>query len=490
MPARWRYAGSLTVSDSQTCSSLPTSLGVFGLAKRSRLVIAANRLPAARSAAGTWTRSPGGLVSAMHPVISARDAVWVGWDGAPGRAHRPYDLDGLTLASVSMSRAEINGYYHGFCNATLWPLYHDAIQKPTFDRAAWQEYIDVNERFARCVARHATRHATVWIHDYHLQLVPALLRDARPDLRIGFFLHIPFPPEELFAWLPWRDDILRGLLGCDLVAFQTEAGARNFSRACRRYADADGTDRELIYHNHKVHVRSIPISIDFAAFERLAKTKSVQRRAAEIREQLGGRKVLLGVDRLDYTKGIPNRLLAFEQILRSRRASTAGVVMVQVAVPSREQSPGYAEIRREVEHIVGRINGQFSEPGKVAVHYFRRSLNRDELVAYFLAADVLLVTPLRDGMNLVAKEYVASRADLNGVLVLSEFTGAAEEFRRALLVNPRDIDGMADTFLAALRIPARDRRTRMSILRMIVRRHDVFEWSESFLRELEPHSAA
>ncbi len=458
------------------------------LPKQSRLVIAANRLPAARvggSKSGEWARSPGGLVSAMQPVINARGGAWIGWDGAPGRAHRPTELDGLTLASVGMTRGEIDRYYHGFCNATLWPLYHDAIQTPTFDRNWWDDYVLINERFARAVCRHAARRAIVWIHDYHLQLAPQMIRSIRPDLRIGFFLHIPFPPEELFAWLPWRREILHGLMGADIAAFQTEAASQNFSRACRHLADADGTDRELHLDDHRTSSRSIPISIDFAEFDSLAQSKAVRSRAAVIREQLGGRRVLLGVDRLDYTKGIPSRLAAFEQLLRTRRLSAEHVVMVQVAVPSREDSPGYAEIRQHVEHSVGRINGQFSEPGKVAVHYFRRSLGREELAAYYLAADVMLVTPLRDGMNLVAKEYVASRTDLNGVLVLSEFTGAARELRRALLVNPRDIDAMADTIVAALKLPAQDRRTRMAILRTVVRRHDVFEWSTEFLAKLE-----
>jgi len=458
------------------------------LPQRSQLIIAANRLPAHRVAQGksfAWHRSPGGLVSAMEPVLLERGGVWIGWDGAPGKAHRPHSIDDLTLASVSMTRAEIEGYYEGFSNTTLWPLYHDAIQLPVFHRDWWKRYREVNERFAATIARHSSKRATVWIHDYHLQLAPAMLKRIRPDLKIGFFLHIPFPPEELFAWLPWRTALLRGLFGSDLVAFQTEANGQNFSRASRRYAGAEGTDRELTFNDHRVHVRAMPISIDFQEFERLAAMPSVQARAEEIKLQLGGRRVLLGVDRLDYTKGIPNRLRAFEELLTEKKIDVEDTVMVQIAVPSREDSPGYREIRREVEETVGRINGQFSEPGKVAVHYFRRSLNREELVAYYLAADVMLVTPLRDGMNLVAKEYVASRRDLGGVLVLSEFAGAASEMRRALLVNPRDIDTLRLVILQALKIPERDRRMRMSILRMVVRRHDVFEWSTAFLRELE-----
>lgn len=458
------------------------------MAARSKFIVVANRLPAHRSGRGNamvWRRSPGGLVTAMEPVLEKRRGMWIGWDGAAGRAARPGTAEGLTLSPVGLSSGDVTRFYEGFCNATLWPLYHDAIQRPEFQRSWWSTYREVNLKFANAAVRRAARGATVWVHDYHLQLVPALLRERRPDLKIGFFLHIPFPPEELFAWLPWRSAILRGLLGADVVAFQTEAGGQNFSRAARRWTTAEGTDRELTVGKHRVRVRPCPISIDAEEFDRVAQTEEAGARAEEIRASVGGRKILLGVDRLDYTKGIPNRLLAFEELLREGKVSAEDVVLVQIAVPSREESVGYKEIRREVEEIVGRINGQFSEPGKVAVHYFRRSLSRSELAAYYLAADVMLVTPLRDGMNLVAKEFVASRHDLGGVLVLSEFAGAAWQMRRALLVNPRDVDGMKSVVVQALRMTEKDRRMRMSILRMTVRRHDVHDWAESFLKELE-----
>jgi trehalose 6-phosphate synthase len=458
------------------------------LTSRSRLIIASNRLPAHRvtlDRATHWKQSAGGLVSAMRPVLSERRAIWVGWDGAPGRAARPRSVDGLAIAPVSLSRTQIAEFYDGFCNATLWPLYHDAIHPPEFHRDWWEQYRLVNARFADAVVRRAARGATVWIHDYHLQLAPLMLREARPDLRIGFFLHIPFPPEELFAWLPWRSAILRGLLGADLVAFHTESSSQNFSRAARRWSGAEGTDRDLTLAGRDIRVRPMPISIDFTDFEKLAHSPSVQRRAAEIRQSLGDRRVFLSVDRLDYTKGISHRLRAAEELFRDRRLSAENAVFIQIAVPTREDSPGYNQVRREVEELVGRINGMFSEPGRVAAHYFRRSLSREELVAYYLVADVMLVTPLRDGMNLVAKEYVAARHDLGGTLVLSEFAGAAWELRRALLVNPRDIEALKSTILQATRMPERDRRMRMSILRMQVRRHDVHHWASSFLAELE-----
>lgn len=388
------------------------------------------------------------------------------------------------MVSVGMTRTEISGFYEGFSNATLWPLFHDAIQPPQFRREWWADYRDVNVKFATSVIRHARRNATVWVHDYHLLLVPDMVRRARPDLRIGFFLHIPFPPEDLFAWLPWRTALLRGMLGSDLVSFQTEQAAHNFARAARNDNQAEGSGFELRFQGRTVHVRSNPISIDVADFTRLAQLPSVQKKAIELRKRLGGRRIMLGVDRLDYTKGIPHRLRAFEELLKDGRVNVKKHVLVQIAVPSREDAAGYKEIRSEVEETVGRINGQFSEAGEVAVHYFRRSLTREELVAYYLAADIMLVTPLRDGMNLVAKEYVACRHDLNGVLVLSEFAGAARELRRAVLVNPRDIDAMKNAIMTGLGMDEKDRRMRMSILRMQVKRHDVFHWASEFLEIL------
>lgn len=456
--------------------------------KRNQFIVVANRLPAYRVGTGagmTWRRSAGGLVTAMEPVLADRSGAWIGWDGAAGRATRSGELDGLSLRPLSLTAREVREFYEGFCNSALWPLYHDAIQLPEFQRHWWQTYREANAKFAAAAARCAGRGAIVWIHDYHLQLVPALLRERRPDVRIAFFLHIPFPPEELFAWLPWRSAILRGMLGADVVGFQTEASSRNFSRAARRWTNADGTDRELLLNGRNVHVRPCPISIDTLEFDRLGQSPSVRRAAVTLRQRLGHRRIILGVDRLDYTKGIPHRLRALEELLRESRLSNEECVFVQIAVPSREEAPGYREVRREVEETVGRINGEFSDPGRVAVQYFRRSLSREELAAYYLAADVMIVTPLRDGMNLVAKEYVATRHDVGGMLVLSEFAGAATELRRALLVNPRDIDGLKNAITQALRMPEKERRMRMSVLRMQVRRHDVHEWSDAFLGELE-----
>jgi len=451
-----------------------------------RIVVLANRLPVAhsRGADGGWTRSPGGLVTAMEPVVRTRGGIWIGWDGSSGRIAKPPRAPGVDLKRIRLTRSEVDAFYHGFCNSTIWPLYHDALFPPVFHRAWWEPYVRVNARFAGAAARVTTGRRMAWIHDYQLQLAPAMLRARRPSARIGFFLHIPFPPAELFAWLPWRTPIIRGLLGADVVAFQTPASAENFARAARRYAGAEGSDRELVSEGRAVRVLSCPISVPMSEFEEVAESRAVRKRAGEIRRQLSNRRVLLAVDRLDYTKGIPERLRAFEELLREGRISSASVVLVQIAVPSRDTVPGYEEIRRETEQTVGRINGVFSEPGKVAVHYFRRSLDREELVAYYRAADVMVVTPLRDGMNLVAKEFVASRTDRDGVLVLSEFAGAATELRKAIQVNAHDIDAIKSGVMRGLEMPADERRKRMLALRMAVRRHDVADWANEFLEEL------
>jgi len=418
-------------------------------------------------------------------VLAGRGGAWVGWTGAPGRAPRPFRNGNLKLLPVALSESEETDYYHGMSNRTFWPLYHDAIRTPAFHRGWWQAYLEINRRFARAAARQAVRGDMVWVHDYQLQLVPEMIRQLRPGVRIGFFLHIPFPPEELFAWLPWRAEVLRGLLGADLVGFQTPEAAANFARLARRYTTAVGTDSALEFEGRGVRCDSFPISIDYEAFDSLARDPAIIDAAEKIREQVGrDRRIILSVDRLDYTKGIDYRLHSYADLLRRGRVSVEKTVLVQIAVPSREPVPDYLEIREIVERTVGRINGEHAIPGRVAVHYFRRSLSREDLIAWYLAADVMLVTPLRDGMNLVAKEYVACRTDDTGVLVLSEFAGAARELRRALLVNPRDMNGMGAALLHALRMPRDREHQNMHMLRAVVRRQDVAAWADGFLEEL------
>ena len=451
------------------------------------LTVVANRLPVHRvsnASGGRWESSAGGLVTAMAPVLQKVQGSWVGWPGGSAEA-RPFTHEGVRIRPVAISREEVEKFYNGMSNRTLWPLYHDAIRTPEFQRSWWEKYVEVNRRFAKAAAQSSPKGSLVGVHDYHLQLVPQMLRELRPDLRIGFFLHIPFPPEELFEWLPWRAEILRGLLGADVVGFQTHKAVQNFSRLCRALTEADGTDTELHFQHRRIVCRAFPISIDYDWFSSRAEQPETRTKSAELRHRLGRRrKVLLAIDRLDYTKGVLRRLQAYEELLNQGHADAENSVFVQIATPSRETVSDYSALRDEVELAVGRINGRFSQPGHVAVQYFRRNLTREELIAYYVAADVMLVTPLRDGMNLVAKEYIACRTNHDGVLVLSEFAGAAHELTRALLVNPRDQTSFVETLRAALHMPREAARLRMSILRTRVKRHDVYAWSDEFLAAL------
>ncbi|GAA4930814.1 trehalose 6-phosphate synthase [Actinomycetospora succinea] len=454
----------------------------------SDLLVVANRLPFDLDADGAWHRAPGGLVTALEPTLRARGGAWVGWPGRPDAEPEPFDDDGLAIRPVTISAEEVAAYYEGFANATLWPLYHDVVATPRFERSWWEAYRRVNERFADAAAGAAAEGATVWVQDYQLQLVPRLLRERRPDLRIGFFLHIPFPPVELFAQLPWRQPVVEGLLGADVVGFQTAGGAENFRRVAARLteATADSPGQVTAPDGRTVTVAAHPISVDASHLDGMARDPDTAKRSEALRHELGDpRTVLLGVDRLDYTKGIDVRLQAFAEVLGQGRLDPAETVLIQVATPSRERVEHYAEMRDDIELTVGRINGEYASVGHPVVHYVHQSTPREELVAFFRAADVMLVTPYRDGMNLVAKEYVASRGDGGGALVLSEFTGAADELGDgAFLVNPHDLDAVGDAIVAAATQDPEDARARMQRMHDQVLEHDVERWAAGFLEAL------
>ncbi|WP_246159669.1 alpha,alpha-trehalose-phosphate synthase (UDP-forming) [Nocardioides antri] len=460
------------------------------------LVIVANRLPVDRvtlpSGRKVWRKSPGGLVAAIEPVMRTHGGgVWIGWAGGTNQKLKPFEDEGLSLVPMSMSAEEIEGHYEGFSNATLWPLYHDVVAKPAFHREWWDEYVKVNRRFAEKAAELAAEKGTVWVHDYQLQLVPQMLRDLRPDLRIGFYLHIPFPPAELFRQLPWRRQLLEGLLGADLVGFQLPEAAANFVRLVRQRV-GHKTHRDLVYlpDGRTVRAAAFPISIDSAGFEELARSPEVVERAKAIREALGNpRRIFLGIDRLDYTKGIYARLRAYSELINDGHFDVEDAVFVQVAVPSREQVEQYRILRDEIERLVGRINGDLGRIGRPAISYLHTSYPRDEMAALYRAADIMVVTPYRDGMNLVCKEYVACRVEEDGALVLSEFAGAADELKQAWLVNPYDINGMKAALLEAYRADGKELSRRMRAMRKTISQHDVKAWAASFMTELEdvPH---
>ncbi|HEY8452785.1 MAG: trehalose-6-phosphate synthase [Micromonosporaceae bacterium] len=455
---------------------------------RSSFVVVANRLPVDEVITETgreWQRSPGGLVTALLPVLAARGGTWVGWAGGVGPAPEPFEMDGVWLHPVPLTADDLERYYEGQSNATIWPLYHDAVETPVYRRRWREAYREVNARFAAAAAEVAAPGATVWVQDYQLQLVPAMLRELRPDLRIGFFLHIPFPPIELFMQMPQRVEILRGLLGADLVGFQQRLAAQNFVRLARHLLGLRYSGHVIKVDNREVKSRAFPISIDTAEMERLAASEAVQARAKQIRADLGDpTTVILGVDRLDYTKGIEVRFKVFRELLAEGRLQVPDVVMVQVATPSRERVEHYRTLRVRVEQEVGRINGDFGRVGVPAVHYLHQSYSRTELAALYCAADVMLVTPLRDGMNLVAKEYVAARRDTGGALVLSEFAGAAAELRQAFLCNPYDAEGLKEVLMRAINVSPAEAKRRMRIMQRHLRIYDVNRWAQSFLDEL------
>lgn len=459
------------------------------------LVVVANRLPVDRvvddDGGDGWRRSPGGLVTALEPVMRRADGAWVGWPGQPDIDVEPFEFEGTHLVPVALSEDEVQNYYEGMSNDTFWPLYHDVIAEPRYRRVWWDTYVKVNRRFAEAAAAAAAEGGTVWVQDYQLQLVPQMIREARPDLTIGYFHHIPFPAYGLYSQLPWRRQVLQGLLGADVIGFQRVADAGNFARAVRRQfryetkatgiavPNPDGSTRRAL-------AKAFPISIDATSYIELAQRDDVRARAKEIRESLGNpKKILLGVDRLDYTKGIGHRLKAFGELLEDGRIAVEDVTLVQVASPSRERVQAYMQLRDEIELTVGRINGDFDTMDHTAIRYLHQAYPREEMVALFLAADVMLVTALRDGMNLVAKEYVASRIDNRGVLVLSEFAGAADELPSAIRINPHDIDGMKDAIMRAIDMPTGEQGRRMRALRKKVIESDVARWSRSFLQALE-----
>jgi trehalose 6-phosphate synthase len=456
------------------------------------VVAVANRLPVQHGDDG-WELSPGGLVTALRPVMSTHSGAWVGWDGGTkGMPATVPDMD-VRLLPISLTASQVRSYYHGFSNVTLWPLLHNAIERPRFERAWWYSYRDVNAIFAdrALAALDEQPGAIAWIHDYQLMLVPQLIRGRRPDQAIGFFLHVPWPSPDIYARLPWREQILVGLLGADVVSFHTERYRNNFIRSCARLLAGSGVEVHgttvVLPDGRPVATSTAPISIDAGEFTRHATDPETDKDIQSVSEQFEGRTLLLGVDRLDYTKGIVERLLAVEMLLERSPELRTSVAFLQVAVPSRDDVREYRQLRASVEQHIGRINGRFTEPGNdVPVHYLYRGLPQLQLAAYYAIADCLLVTPLIDGMNLVCKEYVTVQQarGADGTLVLSEFTGAAVEMPQAVMCNPFDVEGLSYRIEHALHLPAETRRTAISAMADHVRTHDVYRWVNDQLADI------
>jgi trehalose 6-phosphate synthase/phosphatase len=463
-----------------------------------RLVIVSNRLPIVigRVDLGEWQVQPGsgGLVTALAPILRDRAGLWIGWPGTV----EDVDLDGLVAIGsqdagymfkpVLLTTEEVDQYYFGFSNEIIWPLFHDMHSRCNFDPAYWNMYQAVNRKFTQVIAQNTGMNDYIWVHDYHLMLVAKELRGMGLEHKIGFFLHIPFPPLDIYMKLPWRSQILEALLEYDLVGFQTRRDRNNFIQCAEAlikdiHYDARRQVSTITVPNREIKVGIFPISIDFKEFARQAAAKSVKGRASQLYEAIPNCQIILGVDRLDYSKGIPEKLRAFRNALERFDDLHGNVSLVQIVVPSREDIPEYQGLKADIEGFVSEINGKFTQSGWIPIHYMFRSLDWIELLAYYRAAEIALVTPLKDGMNLVAKEYCGAKVDRNGVLILSEFAGAATQLRRSsLLVNPYDIEGTANAIHRAYNMSTDERRLRMRRLRTSIAKRDIFWWLDFFLR--------
>lgn len=465
-----------------------------------RLIVVSNRLPYVLEkdhAADRWITKPGsgGLVTALSPVLRDRGGIWIGWTGTteevPDAARILGDASheaGYVLQPVSLSQEEFDRYYHGYSNETVWPLFHDLQTQCVFEPDYWHAYVKVNRKFAEALAAECHPDDFVWVHDYQLMDVAQHARDFSCMVDLAFFLHIPFPAPDIFMKLPERHTVLTSLLAYDLVGFQTLRDRRNFIQCVRTLLknariSVEGHLHVIRLEEREMHVGSFPIGMDANAFATSASQPGVGELLDEVRRRYGDRQIVLGVDRLDYTKGIPQRLRAFANLLERYPEVRGRINLFQVVVPSREGIPQYDELKEEIERLVGHINGIYSQLGWVPVHYFFHPLPREELLAFYRAADIALITPLKDGMNLVAKEFCACSVEEDSVLILSQFAGAAAQLgRAALVVNPYDVEQTADAIYDAFRMTAGERRYRMRRLRRNVRTQDIFWWVDSFMK--------
>jgi trehalose 6-phosphate synthase/phosphatase len=461
------------------------------------VIVVSNRLPIRIARTGpekSIESGSGGLVRALSPVLRNTGGVWVGWDGDPEggapasllKAHAKHV--GYRLRPISLTQEEVTDYYWGFSNETLWPLFHDMLDRAHFSRAYWQAYCSANRKFGKAAARGTKEGDLVWVHDYQLILASKYVKEMGSKATIAFFLHIPFPSTDLFMRLPWREEFIDAFLLYDLVGFQTEQDRRNFLHCVRNmYPECkiSGAQRVSTVERRGTStlVGTFPISIDHEDFHQTAKLPEVRERAAAFQGEMGGRRLVLGVDRLDYTKGIPYRLRAFDLALKRYPELRTRLTLVQVLVPSRTHVPDYAAMKRGIDERIGRMNGEHTYAGWTPIHYIYRSLDKRELVALYRACDIAMVTPLRDGMNLIAKEYCASCVEGDeGVLILSEFAGAARQMgRHALLVNPYHVEHVAEQIYTAYSMSKEERGYRMKRLRADIRRNDVFRWATQYL---------
>lgn len=462
-----------------------------------RYLIVSNRLPFAVRPGGDRFHlidSVGGLATGIRAFLAGRpeaERLWIGWPGIELDAAQQASFAAQVRAShhaapVFLSAEEMRRFYHGFCNSTLWALFHYFPSYVVYDHDDYEAYRHVNQVYADAILREMRDDDTVWIHDYQLMMVPAMVRAARPRARIGYFLHIPFPEYELFRLLPreWSQELIGGLLGADLIGFHTHDYARYFLRSALRILGVENEGGRILYKERAVRIDAFPMGIDFNQFARSIDDSESLREEEKLERARGERRWILSIDRLDYSKGIAHRLRAFERFLEDRPDWRGQVSMTVVAVPSRIEVERYQSLKDEIDKLVGSINGRFSRPDWTPLTYLFQSFGFPTLTALYRQADVALITPLRDGMNLIAKEYVAARGEHAGVLVLSEMAGAAQELVEAVLVNPNDIPGMARAIGAALQMPLEEQRARMLRMQARLKRYDVFRWVDDFIAAL------
>jgi trehalose 6-phosphate synthase/phosphatase len=466
-----------------------------------RLIVVSNRLPIVISKENDqWGIQPGsgGLITALTPILKENKSLWVGWPGTGGKAPIRKLLDqfgseqGYKLVGIPLSQKEIERYYWGFSNGTLWPLLHDLLGYCKFNLEDWQTYVAVNKKFARAIKKLNRENDIIWVHDYQLSMVGHFLKKLKVRQPLAYFHHIPFPSLDLLRRLPWKTEYTKALLAFDLLGFQTLRDRRNFVNTITSLiSEASILQRQrnftlIKYGERIIQARNLPISIDFNEFNNAAHSPEVQDAAWYLHENLHERQLMLGIDRLDYTKGIPERFLAFELALEKYPELKQKISLLQVVVPSRTLDPYYQKLKEQLEQMTGRINARFGDAGWIPIHYIFRSLDNTQLIAHYRTSEIAFITPLRDGMNLVAKEYCACSVENNGVLILSEFAGAADQLgEKALLVNPYDIEKTADTIYQAFTMPLEERQQRMRWLRNQVQRNDVHQWLRYFMRALD-----
>lgn len=459
----------------------------------SKTIIVSNRLPVRivkEDGKLAFTPSEGGLATGLGSIYKQGDNIWLGWPGAvlsnqEEEEQTTKELKEQNMAPVFLTDDDIELYYEGFSNETLWPCFHYFNQFSEFNQDYWESYKAVNQKFADQILKNANANDTIWIHDYQLLLLPALVRAERPDISIGFFLHIPFPSYESFRLLPWRRELLLGMLGADFLGFHTYDDTRHFLSSVSRLAGIGNEHGHINYNNRQIMADALPMGIDYDKYAEVAAAPETLEREVRYRTSIGSEKLILCIDRLDYSKGIPQRLKAFEKLLERYPEYLEKVSILMVVVPSRDQVGKYKELKEEIDLLVGRINGKYSRLSWTPIHYFYRSFPLHALSAFYRMAHVCLVSPMRDGMNLVCKEFIASKLDKKGVLILSEMAGASKELSDALLINPNNRHQLVEAIREALEMDEEEQVQRMTVMQNTIKRYNIYHWVDLFMNRLE-----